>query len=172
MARELTSNGIAQLITAIGVAAIIGAGALLMKSSNIDNEVMFMTQAVSDIRATLRNHPDASYATTANVLAGGAIPKNRISGTTITSNWGSITVAPANVTGNANDGFTWAYPGANMSLRDCKGLVDDMAQSANTITINSTVAKTNTGTLTETTVDAQCSALTGSITFGFSRVGT
>jgi hypothetical protein len=172
MARELTSNALAQIVTAIGVAAVIGAGVLLMKSSNVSNEVMFVNQAVSSIRGPLATQSDASYATTANVTTAKLVPDNRMAGANVTSPWGNITIAAANVTGNANDGFTIAYPGANMSLRDCKALVDGVAPSANTVTINATVAKTNTGTLTETTVDAQCAALTGSITFGFSRVGT
>lgn len=172
MARELTSNGVAMIVSAVGVAAVLGVGASLMKSSNVSNEVMFVNQAVSSIRGTIGTHSDASYATTANITTAKLVPDNRISGANVTSPWGNITIASANVTGSANDGFTWAYPGANMSLRDCKALVDGMAQTSNTVTINSTVAKTNTGTLIETTVDAQCAALTGSITFGFSRVGT
>lgn len=172
MAIEITSTSLARIVTAVGVGTVLIAGSLLMKGNNVQAEITVVSQAVAAMRNTVYAQSDASYATTANAIAGKIVPDNRISGSNITSPWGNITIAAANVTGSANDGFTWAYPGANMSLRDCKTLVDGLAPLANTVTINSTAAKTNGGILTETTVDTQCAALTGNVTFGFSRIGT
>ncbi len=140
MARELTSNAVALIVTAVGVSAILESGATLFKSSHVNNEILFVIQVVGDLRTTLYGHPDASYATTANVVAGGGVPKSRISGTTITSPWGPITIASANVLSTANDVFTWSYP-ATMPLRDCKALVGGLAQYATTVKVNTTVVK-------------------------------
>lgn len=171
MARELTSNAIALIVTAVGVSAVLQSGSTLFKSSNVSNEVMFVTHAIGAIRNPLYGHPDASYATTANIVSGGLVPANRISGGNVTSPWGNITIAPANVLGTANDGFTWSYP-VTVPLRDCKALVDGLAPYATTVRINTTVVKAYGGLLTETAVDSQCASLTGGIIFGFSRVAT
>lgn len=171
MAIELTSNALAKIVTAIGVAAVLQSGANLMKNSNVSNEVLFVTQTVGGIRTTVYHHPDASYATTANIISGGLVPANRISGSNITSPWGNVTVAPASILGTTNDGFVWSYP-ATVPLRDCKALVDGLAPFATTVTINATVVKAYGGLLQEPAVDAQCASLTGGILFGFSRVAT
>jgi hypothetical protein len=159
------------VVTAVGVAAILQSGTDLFKSSNVANEVMFVTSAIGTIRHPLYAQPDASYATTANIIAGGLVPANRISGGNITSPWGNITIAPANILGTANDGFTWTYP-STVPLRACKALVDGIAPYATMVRINATVVKAYGALLAETAVDTQCAALTGGIVFGFSRVAT
>ena len=171
MSRELTGSSIAQIIGIAGVAAVIGVGFMMTRAGNVQNETAFIQNAVSNIRGTLANYADASYVTEANVTTGKLVPDNRISGATVTSAWGTVTFAAANVTGSANDGFSIAYPLANMTSRDCKGLVGAVAGQANVVTINTTTVKNSTTALSETAVDTACGN-TGSLTFGFSRLGT
>lgn len=171
MSRELTGSSIAQIIGIAGVAAVVGVGFMMTKSGNVQNEATFVQNAVNNVRSTLANYADASYVTNTNITTGKLVPDNRISGTTITSAWGTVTFAAANVTGSANDGFSIAYPLANMASRDCKGLVSAIAGQANVVTVNATVVKNATTALSETAVDTACGN-TGSLTFGFSRLGT
>lgn len=172
MSRELIGNAMALMGSAAAIVAVVAAGSQVIKSGNIQNEQLFVSSTVTQLRGSLSNQSDASYATTANVIAGKLVPDTRISGSSIVSPWGNITIAAANVTGSANDGFTIAYPSTAMNARDCKGLVESVAAFANTVTVNATTVKSNGGTLTVTSVDTQCASLTGSITFGFSRFGS
>lgn len=169
--KDLTSTSISGAISLAGVVAVYAIATSIFTSSRVSDETSFIDNTVSNIRATLINYPDASYVTTANVATDSYVPNNRISGANITSPWGNITFAAANVTGAANDGFSIAYPLVNMPARYCKALAVNEASRANIVVINATTVKSASVALSETAIDTACGT-TGSLTFSYSRLGT
>lgn len=172
MSDQLIGASLAKTIGVAGVIAVLGSAALMMKGSSVQDETLFLTTTlVPEARAMIRNDTNTSNATGANLVAQGRIPTSRVSGTNVTSSYGTVTVASANVTGAANDGFTVAYPAA-LGTKECNDFAQGLAQFANTITVNSTSVKANGANINSTTLATACGTAPASITFGFSKAGS
>lgn len=171
MSMELTGTALARTIGVLGTLGVIGMGTWIYAGSSIANEAAFIRQSVPEVRSMIVNDNNAVNATTANAVNSGRIPADRVNGTNITSGWGNITIAGANVTGSANDGFTWTYP-AQFSTRQCNELVDMIASMANTVTVNGTVVKANAANINTATKITQCATAPASVAFGFSKSGS
>lgn len=171
MSIELTGTALARTVSVVGTIAVVGSGMWMYAGSSIDSEVAFIRQTVPEIRSMIINDNNAVNATTANVVAAARVPTERVNGVNMTSGWGNITIAPANVTGAANDGFAWSYPAA-LSTRQCNNMVDNIASMANTITVNGTVVKANAASLQTATKITQCATSPATVAFGFSKSGS
>lgn len=168
---DLMGVSMAKAITIAGVVSVISMGVWLTQGNTVSNEVDFQIQTVPEIRKMISNDADAAAATTANVIASGRLPTSRVSGANITSKWGNITIAAANVTGNANDGFTLAYPAA-LNTRECNDMVDQVAGFANTISVNGASVKANNAAPVAATKLTQCGTTPAAVVVGYSKAGS
>lgn len=134
---------VAGIIIIFSVAAIVGYR-LASDSANMNKAVNNLNSLTAGVRNMFATQGDYTGLTNAVILTSNGIPEDmRVTGNTtqIKSPWfnDGITVAPANVGGTANDGFTMTFK--NVPARACQDLVTKVFRSY-TVKVGSTTVTT------------------------------
>lgn len=158
------------MLVLIIVAALIGVvyEVYLRASADSDsnNESQQLTTIVAGVHATFSAQSSYSGLSNSVLLNAEAFPQNMVSGTTVTNSFGgSVTVAPASITGS-DDSFSITYNSVPQS--ECVSLTNGVADMFKIIDVDGTAVKTlSAPTVNVATLTSQCAGGAASNTLVF-----
>lgn len=132
----------------ISIALIIVIGAAvaaysLYQQSKASQEAQAAQQQIMGVVAAIKgiySRPNFTGLTSAVLANSGRVPTDMISGTTLTNVFGgTVTVAPANVSGGTANGYTITYP--QVGRAQCNSVVSGLRETFRKIVVDSTPVK-------------------------------
>lgn len=124
-------------------------------------EAQNLTMMASDLRTKFGNQASFAGINANNMIKLGLVPESMISGTAMISGFSTpVTVAPTNLNGQANDGFTFTY---QVPSRNCSDFVSAVEGTFSRVAIAGTAIKDLTANDNDISVAdlASCDASAG-----------